>query len=170
MKKKAVKDYITDALFELLKTKPLNEITATEVISKAGVCRSSYYRNYYLLEDIIRQYAARIFQRMTLEHTVEQSDPISHMTYIYECYLQERERLTVLDKQGLLYLLEDSLYNHCMEQIISLGKCHSRYQVDFFAGAATYLIRAWIHNGFSESPLEMAQITYEYIKWDDLRG
>ena len=36
MKEKKVADYITDALFELLKTKKMVDITTTEIIKKAG--------------------------------------------------------------------------------------------------------------------------------------
>lgn len=41
-----VKSSIVDALFMLMKRKPISEITVTEIIKKAGVARVSFYRNY----------------------------------------------------------------------------------------------------------------------------
>ena len=53
MKERSVTADITDALFELLKTKELPQITVTELIKNAGVCRASFYRNFYLTEDVM---------------------------------------------------------------------------------------------------------------------
>ena len=41
-----VKDKITDALFALLKEKPLHELSVTEITQRAKVARVSFYRNY----------------------------------------------------------------------------------------------------------------------------
>ena len=42
MKERSVTTDISDAVFELLETKELSQITITELIQKAGVCRSSF--------------------------------------------------------------------------------------------------------------------------------
>ena len=57
-----VQQYLIDALFELLKKEDLDDITINELINKAGVCRASYYRNFYLLTDIVRLYVVDLFQ------------------------------------------------------------------------------------------------------------
>ena len=64
MKERSVATDITDALFELLKTKELSKITVTELIQKAGVCRASFYRNFYLTEDVIRQYGTAMYEEI----------------------------------------------------------------------------------------------------------
>lgn len=166
MKEKKVDKYITNALFELLAIKPLAEISATELIAKAGVCRSSYYRNFYLLEDVIKQYGKNLFSRISQLPPIALDEPRSHMRQVYEQYLQERERLTILDRQNLLYILDDGLYGFCINQIQSLGRFQGSYQVAFYAGASASVIRAWIHNGFQETPEELAEITYAAIKWE----
>lgn len=51
-------DYLTEALFQLLEKKSLEEIKVTELVTRAGVSRMAFYRNYQGLEDIIRQYFA----------------------------------------------------------------------------------------------------------------
>ena len=42
MKERSVTADITDALFELLKTRELSKISVTELIKKAGVCRAPF--------------------------------------------------------------------------------------------------------------------------------
>jgi AcrR family transcriptional regulator len=57
-------DYLTEALFQLLEKKSLEEIKVTELVTRAGVSRMAFYRNYQGLEDIIRQYFAPKLSRM----------------------------------------------------------------------------------------------------------
>lgn len=166
MKEKIVDKYITNALFELLKVKPLAEISTTELITKAGVGRSSYYRNFYFLEDVIKQYGKNLFSRISQLPSIAQIGRQSHMRQVYEQYLAERERLTILDRQDLLYILDDSLYSFCIDQIQSLGMFRDTYQAAFYAGASASVIRTWIHNGFRETPEELAEITYNFLKWE----
>lgn len=166
MKEKKVGKYITNALFDLLEYKPLAEISATELITKAGVCRSSYYRNFYLLEDVIKQYGQNLFSRISQLPPIALDEPRSHMRQVYEQYLAERERLMILDRQNLLYILDAGLYGFCIAQIQKLGMFQGSYQAAFYAGAAASVIRAWIHNGFRETPEELAEITYRFIRWE----
>ena len=41
-----IKDYIAQSLILLLKQKPLDDIKINEICQKAGVNRSSFYRNF----------------------------------------------------------------------------------------------------------------------------
>ncbi|HIS47816.1 MAG TPA: TetR/AcrR family transcriptional regulator [Candidatus Scybalocola faecigallinarum] len=47
---------ITQSLFRLMKRKPYNKITVTDLVQEAGVSRNSFYRNYQSTEEIIRQF------------------------------------------------------------------------------------------------------------------
>lgn len=49
----SVAQYITNSLFELMKVKPYNDISITEITDKAKVNRVSFYRNFTSKEDII---------------------------------------------------------------------------------------------------------------------
>lgn len=166
MKTKKVSGYIIDALFELLKTKPLSEISATELIEKAGVCRSSYYRNFYLLEDVIKAFGRELFQRISQLPPISREDPEIQIRGVYECFLTEKERLRLLDQHNLFHLLYDLFYAQCVQQIQSLKMFHQPYEVDFYAGASVFIARSWVHNGFRETPEEMARVTHSFIKWD----
>lgn len=166
MKEKRVAGYITDALFELLKTKNLSDITTTEIIKKAGVCRSSFYRNFYLLEDVIRQYGVSMYgeidQKMPIAHEGMRERLEAVNTFLWS----QRERLTLIEKRGLFYLLEGPIMDHCKRQMQSLNMWNHRYMADFYAGATTQMMRAWIRNGFEESPQEIAALICELVKWD----
>ncbi len=175
MKEKKVTIYITCALFDLLKTKRLEDITTSEIIQKAGVCRSSFYRNYYLPEDVIRQYGAALFDEIYRKTPDAQTSLRVHIQSFCDCLWTQRERLALLETRGLFYLLEEPIMDFCRRQIQHLGAGNSRYHTEFYAGASAQLIRAWIHNGFEESPSEMAEIVCDLINkkmtrdWLDLQ-
>lgn len=44
---------ISDALFNLMKRKPFQQITITEICEEAAIGRKTFYRNFELREDII---------------------------------------------------------------------------------------------------------------------
>lgn len=163
MREKKVDKIIINALFDLLAVKPLSDISTTELIEKSGVSRSSYYRNFYLLEDVIRKYGTNLFDRLSKLPQVSLTDPKRHMTMVYKEYLCERSRLTVLDRRKLLYILDDGLYDFCSDRINSLGMHKELYQAEFYTGASASVIRAWIHTGFKETPEELAEITYSFL-------
>lgn len=158
MKEKRVGKEITYAVFELLKTKPLADITTTEIIKTAGVCRSSFYRNFYLPEDVIRQYGIALFQEIDRRAPSAQEGLHEHILSFNTALWTQQEQLTLIENRGLFYLLDEPIMEHCKRQIQRLGANSTRYHVEYHAGAATHLIRAWIHNGFEESPQEMSEL------------
>lgn len=170
MKEKSVAEYITYAVFELLKTKDLADITITEITKKAGVCRSSFYRSFYLPEDVIRQYGIALFEAIDQKTPVVQDGMREHIQSFNTYLWSQRERLTLLEKRGLFYLLEEPILAHCRRQIQRLGAWNNRYHAEYHAGATTQLIRAWIRNGFEESPEEIAEILCELIKHVRIKG
>jgi AcrR family transcriptional regulator len=170
MQERKVTVYITDALFELLKTKNLPDITTSEIIKKAGVCRSSFYRNFYLPEDVIRQYGVALFDEINRKLPIAQGGIREHIHFVNNQLWLHRERLTLLENRGLFYLLEGPIMEHCMLQIQRLGVPDNRYYTAYHAGATTQMIRAWIHNGFEESPQEITKLICELVKWELMGG
>lgn len=55
-----VKESITTTLLHLLNQKSISEISISEIISKAGVARASFYRNYSSKENVITTLIADI--------------------------------------------------------------------------------------------------------------
>lgn len=62
-----VKRCITNALFSLMREKPLEEIFITEIIGRAGVARASFYRNYSSKEDVLTTLVRDILERFRQE-------------------------------------------------------------------------------------------------------
>lgn len=73
---------LQDALVALLKTQPLDKITVTDVINKAGYSRTAFYNNYLDVEDcltaVMEEQAALLYDsfRDRSAYSVEKTGPI----------------------------------------------------------------------------------------------
>lgn len=57
---KRYKEYIQEALIELLNKKTIKEISITDLTEKAGIARSTFYRYYSSLDEVIDDYKVSI--------------------------------------------------------------------------------------------------------------
>ena len=170
MRQRSVITEITDALFELLKARELPKITVTELIRKAGVCRASFYRNFYLTEDVIRQYGCAMYDEINRTIPLVPGGIREHILSVNTYIWTQRERLGLIEKRGLYYLLEEPIIEQCMYQLERLGIWGNHYQAEFYAGAVTHLLRAWARNNFAESPEEITGIIYTLLNHDTFRS
>ncbi|MCI9049590.1 MAG: TetR/AcrR family transcriptional regulator, partial [Coprobacillus sp.] len=63
----SVKEAIALALIQIMETKILSDITILEIVNKAGVSRSSFYRNFDDKEDVINYYIDFLFDESKKE-------------------------------------------------------------------------------------------------------
>ncbi|WP_282802434.1 TetR/AcrR family transcriptional regulator [Secundilactobacillus kimchicus] len=92
---------IEQAFFELLKTKPFNELTVQDVSQRAKVGRSTFYSHYYdkydLLESLVRDYST-IFQDIVQQRFSIQTPEIGSNTVrvLIVALTQYRQNLLLL--------------------------------------------------------------------------
>lgn len=168
-KERSVTTDITDALFELLKTRELPKITVTELIKKAGVCRASFYRNFYLTEDVIRQYGSDMYAQINRTIPLNPGGIYEHILAVNTYLYTQRERLTLIEKRGLYHLLEEPIMEQCVFQLQRLGVWTNHYQAEFYAGAVTHMLRVWARRSFAESPAEITRIIYSLLNHEPMK-
>lgn len=147
---------ITQALFRLMKRKPYNKITVTDLVQEAGVSRNSFYRNYQNTEEIIRQFLGERTSAWWSD-LVTDPDRYPHIiSEIFRHFLDMKEEIDLLYRAGRSHLL--------MEHIVLCGKqgltggLKNAYQTAFMSGALCGLVNEWVLRGMKESPEEMEQI------------
>ena len=92
---------IEQAFFELLKTKPFNELTVQDISQRAKVGRSTFYSHYYdkydLLESLVRDYST-IFQDIVQQRFSIQTPEIGSNTVrvLIVALTQYRQNLLLL--------------------------------------------------------------------------
>lgn len=155
-----VKEKITEAFFTLLEEKNISEITITELINKAEVARSSFYRNYGSIQDVLVEEIKNISLKFTETNPVHKVDfaSYSYLIHVFGFYYGMRRRFLCLIKAGFgsMVLQEITYYN-----MDALGDMPSasidRYDIYYYSGALFSVLSSWLESGAKESIEEMAK-------------
>lgn len=163
MPQSRVQEYITIAMFELLEKKDYAHITVQDLVNRAGVCRASFYRNYFTRDEVIERFLDGIFtEAYPREHVFCQCGGM------YPALLQDSSeippQLRALLQRGLLDRVSMAFYRQTLEQIRHLQILNNKYQPYFFSGASAAMLCAWVENDFAEPPEEMAHIFMESLQ------
>jgi AcrR family transcriptional regulator len=150
-----MKAYIAESLLLLMKEKPYAAITIGEIASKAGVNRSTYYRNFKSKEDIVRFYYNKILFRHQ-KNTVGKNETLKiHFIKMLNHYLKYKEELLLLHKSGLSHLLLDAL-NDLYTAIAGGCSFEERYRIYWHTGAVYNSFLLWFSDNMNESPDRMS--------------
>lgn len=164
---------IVEALLELMKEKPYQDISVTEITKKADVARRTFYFNYSdkddVLEEFLEMFGKRLFKRIN-EKTNERMSSKNFIRIYFEFWKEEIEFATILIKNNLFIrlfmLIEDdkiAFDNKLKEEVKNiLTKEEENYFLIFHATGLWSLLELWVKNGAKETPEEMAKI-YEKI-------
>ncbi len=150
------KPLISEALFRLLKTKSINDITVVELVKTAGVSKASFYRNYLDINQVIAEYLDNVFGDLYEIAPIRPKHIKKSITTILEHIYKHREQINLLSRNGLLSNIDKYLYDSTLKEIQKLQVLDNRYQPYFFAGATSGFISGWIENNFTDSPSVMA--------------
>lgn len=144
---KLVVDSITEALFKLMNEKPFSEIKVTDLINKAGVARSTYYRNFNSKEDIVKLFFKNIFEEFHSSFSLDSISQRYTPEFIYqilEHLPNYKEKISILNKAGLssyyLAMLNEYLLNLYNRPGISPDEIFHIYTI---AGAEYNLVFNW---------------------------
>ena len=159
-----IKQSITQALLSLMESKPFSEITITELVTKAGIARSTYYRNYSSKEEVLATYIDEVLQDFYKEfpaNSMRERFEYEHIAHILDYVMRYKKQLSILHKSGL-----SSIYLNAMNRYFfaTLNKtaltADDKFKVYAFAGAEFNIIFSWILSDSNES---MEEIT-AYIR------
>ncbi len=159
-----VRECITQSLFKLLESKEFDQVSITDIITKAGVSRMGFYRNYCSKEDVIESYILDIFVKTVEEIQKERALSFKvkniMVTTLENFKRHEKEMRLFLDR-NLDWLLFKC---YCKAfDILAQNKKSSRvrlYSNQMFVGELFNFEMSWLRNGMKETPEQMARIFY----------
>lgn len=147
------KDYIVEALFQLLQKKDYEKITISEIAKKAGVNRITIYRNFDYKEDILFYYIEKIFDdyKQRIDHTQDVNNGYEFCKMLYE----NREKIGLIYKSKQENLIARKILLLCdykEEDINVIAYTKSLIAYMFFGW-----INEWVKRGMLESPEEITK-------------
>jgi hypothetical protein len=103
------KDCIAESLFILMKKTPFSDITIGEITQKAGVNRSTYYRNFNSKEDIVKYAFFKIFYEFAKHNNVKNITYKNRIFKLFNHLLKHKNELMLIYSNGLSYCILDAL-------------------------------------------------------------
>lgn len=105
----SVAQYITNSLFELMKAKPYNDISITEITDKAKVNRVSFYRNFTSKEDIIDKWIKSTTQNFLSKSDIsyQKDSTIDYFTKLFTHLEKYKTEALLIYKANLFNLLKN---------------------------------------------------------------
>lgn len=152
-----VKKQITLALLELLKEKPLADISISELTQKAQIGRVSFYRNYQTKEDILREESDRLLKEWG---KLYEENPTSSLGTLFpslsDFYREHKEFYTILYHAGMTSILQETILS--TTQITSEMSNLEAYMKSFWAYGIYGWMIEWIKRGMPESGEELTRL------------
>lgn len=155
-------------LCKLVEEKPFDEITIQELTSTAGVSRTTFYRNYHSLEDVLIDYFR--------EHPFGAFTPESYTPEKFELKSRIRDNFSDMKNNYILWLnlfnsnkdfifykiYDEGIRTVCKDRAFDIG-FRTKYELSAFVGMHYSICRDWIIGGMQESIDEMVDIEYAII-------
>ena len=149
---------IADALFSLMKRKPFQQITVTEICDEAAVGRKTFYRNFELREDVIDFW---LDLRCEECREVLLPVPTEEQLYHYCIFLKKHmDMLIALYQNGLHPIVEEkfSVFIPYTMPRWSEDPVEQEYRSQYIIAGIDAVIRVWVIRGFRESVDEIVAI------------
>lgn len=157
---KMMKSFIAESLLLLMAEKPFEEITVGEIVKKAGVNRSTYYRHFENKQDIIFYFLDCISDDIPKWDKERKPDFKEHLVNIYEHYYGHKEQmLTIYKNSGLSFLFYDVLKKKLGAKEAENHTIDMKFNVAFHIGGTFNHFLLWLSRDMTDTPEEMANYT-----------
>lgn len=151
------KHYICESLLLLMETMEYQSITISNIVYKAGVNRTTFYRHFYTKEDVLIYFIENI-----MNHYLTKTNNIKiHHEYLYilfsEFYNYKKE-LIIIHKHNLALLIATAFRN-----VFEVRLGWVDYKMNYHLGGIYNTTIQWIQNGMKETPEEMTKIALSIL-------
>lgn len=157
---------IIKSLVRLMNEKKFSDITVTDIVTRAGVARASYYRNFSSKEEVIARAGAIIIEDFRqkaseAEMSILDAEIVLRMFRYFRAY---RRTMLTLYKAGFISMYQ-RLFEECLESMAGDMRYDDiyRYAIPFYSGSVFAVFLRWLEEGMKETPEEMAGLYHTMI-------
>lgn len=166
---------IEDALFEIMRQKPYEEITITELCERMNMPRKAFYRYfdskddalYALIDHFMSDYSG-----FSVDRSGETERSLTReIEEYFKFWYEKRDFLDAIDRSGLMGALIERTINYPINDRVSMSKFLPnddeviREKVFKFAfSGLVYTMILWYREGFKVSTREMAKTACRMLR------
>ena len=164
------KECIEAALVMLMKDHDFDSISITDIIRRAGVSRSAYYRNYTSKQDIL----ANIYERVatTIVDALSIELATQNMVNSYRVLFDKVQEISslfeIIQMAGMMDQFQMTV-NAKYLQAIDVNSATEYYRVLSWIGSIFNIILGWMQRENRETPEQMAQICSQFLSEEEWR-
>lgn len=156
---KITRKCIQEALIFLMQRKNYADISVTDIVKKAGVSRTAYYRNYKSKDDVLENYVNEII--ITIYKAMNKFDydlkEYDFWLTMFENLIDYADKLKLLFCNGFSEKIENGLYRSTIAEYKTVTES-DKYIERFWSGAICSIIKQWVNDNMKEPPQTMAKI------------
>lgn len=162
------KMFLKESLLELMKEKPIDKITPTELCRHAGINRNTFYKHYYttrdLLQEIEEEFSAQLVESIG---EILQQDNIQHLLQeICSIVLEKKEFCKVLFSangdaafmQDVIMLGKGLILENWERMGVQLSDEKMEIVFSFIINGSVAIMRSWAANDMLIPPAEIADL------------
>lgn len=156
---------LKDALLKLMQNRKAYDINVRELCEKAGVNRSTFYRHYNNIADILEEIYDDIGKIIAETNTSASHDPAHTGNHIYKAidFFDKHPEYDplILDEGRFLQIFSERFKPLIADSInISKSGNENAYLIDYLLGGTFIIIRNWIENNRKESAKQIADTIF----------
>ena len=168
---KQSKQWMIKALLELMLEKPYSDIKINELTDKAQLSRKTFYRNFKVKDDILKEYINYLFNEYLDYLKRSEIHNYSDVLIIYFTFWNKHiDILKLLKKNHLFYMVmeHETSFIPYLNDINTPWHNYSsdvdaKYLLLFCIGGLWNVLSDWIENPHRESPQNIAYILQKNI-------
>lgn len=160
------KKMLKDALLALLKERSLMDISIKELCDRSGVNRSTFYRHYDNLYDLLSEIVEDIFSLVSVvnDHTFE--NPQNASDYISDTlsFFRDHDEYDPLisSESFAMDLLSKRMEEAILRYSSIKNSRYSRYLIRYLLSGSYSIIKDWIKSGRKEDVKVISDIIYTF--------
>ena len=161
-----IKNYIIEALLILLKTKPYSEISVKEIVSKAGVGRATFYRNFKDKDDVLDYKFHEMSKDFIADtHLTPTTDEDFYYVFMKIFYLLKKHKdlMKNIFESNVDYIYFNFLNNSMSSFLKKMPAISNDYVYLGYAGALYNICKEWIKGDCKESMNKMIEALFMVI-------
>lgn len=143
--------------------KKYGDISISEITERAGVNRSTYYRNFSSKEEIVRFYIEQIMNGYLEEYeTLNDKSFEGYLNILFEHFYSYKSSLLTIYHNDLSYLILEVLNSiFAKRQSQKLRNQKEQFRMFYHMGGIYNFFILWFSHGMEETPEELTKISVE---------
>lgn len=154
--------YIIESLFIILQEKPFKSISIGEITNKAGVHRTTFYRNFSDKEEVIKQFY-KCFLREYLDKLLH-NNPATAQEYLEvfadSCYAYKTELMLIYQNDLDHYFVQIATAGYVAKYCAQGMSVEEELAISYHYGGLYSILHWWCMQEMTITPAEMAKNFY----------